>query len=187
MSAAASRNRSPSPLTYRLEVCNVDASDEQRGFGQHPSRSRTPQSLHNNYSENSRVHHRSPYMSEHERGQPITRSYSPSFGRTNNTTTHYQKQPHRNSIDSINNTDKQAFVVLDNTRHDYLPHNRQSPIDPTVAGVATSSRKVMERTVVPPAPIQRTNRVRNRSPTNWMPPWYGDNNKNDDDDDNTTV
>ncbi|XP_043287622.1 uncharacterized protein [Venturia canescens] len=132
-SSPNARNRSPSP--YRLQVQNVDA--ESRGFPH-----RRP-SLSQQYSEKPRAP--SPdRLHDYDQQQ---RSYSPSFGRI----------PPRKE-----ESDDQAFVVLDNARNDRLPDNR--------ALENRASRPLVHQNFNPTGPTR--GRPRNSTPTNWMPPWY---------------
>ncbi|XP_048514581.1 uncharacterized protein LOC105684273 isoform X2 [Athalia rosae] len=151
------RKRSPSP-TYRLHVCNVD--DEPRGFG----RGNQKQSNESRGSAGRPSDFNN--LNNNDTDNYVRRSYSPSFGRAS----------------GMDPTSK-SFVVLDN-------ENRQkkgSAVGREPAGIryGPTVDYSHRRNRIPPSGNNNKNfnnipgntndrdiRPRNRTPPNWMRPWY---------------
>lgn len=148
------RRRSPSP-TYRLHVCNVD--DEPRGFG----RAGKPQRQSGEVGSTS------------DRGIPETksvdidnyhrRSYSPSFGRRDPTKSFVVLPDHIN-----NHNDREEPVKYGATNAagvDFRGRNR-APVTSGNSNFIDHSNNDINYTK------RDQFRPRNRTPPNWMRPWY---------------
>lgn len=139
------QNRSPSP-SYRLHVHNVD---EEGGFGR--ARNRSP-SVYKSSEKQRDTSQKSAQLPE------ITiRSYSPSFA----------------NKEKRGSSSTESFVVLDNalpkvttnnnSMNEAHPRRRTQDFDQNSNSEYSSSNLLSS---------QPRERPRNRTPPNWMPPWY---------------
>ncbi|XP_051168388.1 uncharacterized protein LOC127286117 [Leptopilina boulardi] len=137
------RNRSPSP-TYRLHVCNVDV--EPKGFNR---RKRSP-SLPSSEKINVTTTHDIDDIDD------CQRPYSPSFA----------KDSRRYSDNN------QAFVVLDHDINDSPKINNNNINNINNANETRRRRTDSNFTVDSLSSVMPRGRPRNKTPPNWMPPWY---------------